>query len=79
MLDTEFKYYLDNKETLTEKYPNKYLVIRGEEVVGVYDDRLAAYNEASEKFKIGTFLIQLSQVGSQSYTQTFHTRAIINH
>lgn len=74
MLDKEFKYYLDNQEKLVEKYNGKYLVIVKNEVVGVYDDKIVAYESSKDKYELGTFLIQLCTPGKGAYTQTFHSR-----
>lgn len=38
MLEREFTYYLSNQEELVKKYRGKFLVIKNEEVVGVYDN-----------------------------------------
>ena len=37
MLEKEFTYYLDHQSELVEKYNGKFLVIKGEDVIGVYD------------------------------------------
>lgn len=76
MLEIEFQYYLDNQDKLVEKYDGKVLVIVGKDVVGVYDDESTAYFKSIKKYKIGTFLIQKCTAGTQSYTQTFHSRVI---
>lgn len=76
MLEIEFKYYLENQKTLVEKYAGKFLVIRGNEVVGNYETFEEALKESQEKYEMGTFLIQQCLPGEDGYTQTFHTRAI---
>jgi len=76
MLEKEFKYFLDNKEKLTEQYMNKFIVIVNQEVVGKYDTLEDAYNDSKNKYEIGTFLIQECTPGSESYTQIFHSRAL---
>lgn len=74
MLDKEFKYYIDNQQKLVEKYNGKFIVIMGEEVVGVYTSEENAFIEASSKFELGTFLIQFCESGDGSYTQMFNSR-----
>ena len=74
MLENEFKYYIDNQDTLVEKYNGKYLVIKGEEVIGVYDTDDEAYLETQKEHKLGTFLIQLCTPGEEAYTHVFHSR-----
>ncbi len=76
MLEQSFKYFLDHQDELVKKYPNKYLVIVGEEVVGVYDSDEQAYFESIEKYAAGSFLIQLCEAGEGAYSQTFHTRVV---
>ena len=74
MLEKEFKYYVDHQAELVEKYQGKYLVIRGEEVVAVYDDEIEAYTEAVKKYELGTFMLQECQPGKENYTRTFRHR-----
>lgn len=78
MLEKEFKYYLDNQADLAKKYPNQFLVIIGDSVVGVYATRKEAYDKASTEYHLGDFLIQQAQLGDNNHTQIFHTRAIVN-
>ena len=76
MLEKEFKYFLDNKEKLTERFLDKFIFIVGEDVFGPYNTLDEAYNAAIAKFELGTFLIQECTPGNDSYTQIFHSRAI---
>lgn len=78
MLDQEFKYFRDHQADLVAKYNGKFLVIKGEAIVGAYDSRGEAYQAATKEFPIGTFLIQQCLPGEESYTQTFHSRAVFN-
>lgn len=74
MLESEFKYFLDHHAELLEKYPNKYVVIKGETVLGAYASQLEAYNESKKSHKLGTFLIQLVTPGKEAYSHTYHSR-----
>jgi hypothetical protein len=74
MLDKEFKYYKEHQKELVEKYNDKFIVIIDENVVGVFDTELKAYTEAKKNHPVGTFLIQRVLSGTDSYTQTFHSR-----
>ncbi|MEK6781422.1 MAG: hypothetical protein AABY93_06930 [Bacteroidota bacterium] len=76
MLEQEFKYYLTHQKELVEKYNRKFLVIIGDEVVANYDSFEDALSESQKKYEIGKFLIQQCLPGEDSYTQTFHTRAV---
>lgn len=76
MLEKELKYYKDHQDELVSKYDGKYLVIKDEEIIGIYDTKEEAYNEPQKNHPLGTFLIQLCSPGVQDYTQTFHSRVI---
>ncbi|GAH03764.1 hypothetical protein KAV79_04635 [Candidatus Aerophobetes bacterium] len=73
-LEKEFKYYLENQDKLVEKYNGKVLVIKNCNVIGVYDTELEAVNETSKKEELGTFLVQKCEAGTDSYSQTYHSR-----
>jgi hypothetical protein len=77
MLEKEFQYFIDNKDDLVIRYPNKFIVIKNNDVIGVYNSEIEAYREAQKENEIGTFLIQQCiPGGEENYTQTFHSRAI---
>ena len=57
-LEREFRYYKDHQDELVKQYDGKFLAIKGEEVVGVYDTELEAYTDAKRNHPAGTFLIQ---------------------
>jgi hypothetical protein len=75
-LRDEFQWYLDHQEDLVQKFNGRTIVIKDQEVVGVYDTDKEAYDDATKKFEIGTFLIQKCTPGERDYSQTFHSRAI---
>lgn len=76
MLEQEFQYYIDNQDELLKKYNGKVLVIIGTDIVGIYDSEADAYFESIKKFVPGSFLVQKCTPGSDSFTQTFHSRVI---
>lgn len=76
MLDTEFKYYKEHQKELVTKYQNRFIVIVGNEVIGDYNTEIDAYQDASNKYSLGSFLIQQCLDGSDNYTQTFNSRVI---
>ena len=73
-LEKEFKYYLDHQDELVKKYNGKFLVIKDCKVIGIFDTELEAIEKTTEKHKLGTFLVQKCEPGSDSYTQTYHSR-----
>jgi len=77
MLEREFKYFKENHDTLYREYPNKYLVIQGDNVITSKDTFEEALNEAIRKgLEVGSFMVQLCSEGEEAYTQTFHSRVI---
>lgn len=78
MLEKEFKYYLDHQDELLKKYNGRVIVIKGDEVIGDYNSEAEAYTESLKSHKLGTFLIQVCVPGSDTYTQTFHSRVVFS-
>lgn len=74
MLEKEFQFYLNNQDRLVKEYNGKYIVVKGEEVLGAYNSEAEAFFETSKQHEAGTFLIQLCQPGDEAYTQTYHSR-----
>lgn len=75
-LQEEFDFYLANQEEMVKKYDGKVIVIKKDEVLGVYDDELSAVTETKKSHKLGTFLIQRVSKGSAAYSHTFHSRVV---
>lgn len=73
-LEKELEYFKEHQEELVRKYGGKFLVIKDQKVEGAYESEMEAYTKAKERFELGTFLIQQSLPGQESYTQTFHSR-----
>jgi len=73
-LKDEFEYYLKHQKELVKKYNGKFLVIKGQKIIGAYETELEAVEKTSKKEKIGTFLVQKCEPGDASFTQTFHSR-----
>lgn len=73
-LEKEFQFYLDHQDEMVAQYDGKFIVIKGGEVLGAYDDELTAVTETQKSHEIGTFLVQQVSKGTAAYTQTFHSR-----
>ena len=76
-LEKEFQYFLDHQKELVEQYGGKFIVIKNQQVIGVYDAEAEAFTETQKQHELGTFLIQECKSGSEVYTQTFHFRVLI--
>lgn len=73
-LSKEFEYFLAHQAELVEKHNGKYVVIRGQEVIGAYDDEKDAIAQTIKSFSLGTFLVQKVEPGNAAYTQTYNSR-----
>jgi hypothetical protein len=73
-LEKEFKYYIANQADLLRKHQGKFLAIKDHTVLGAYDTEIEAIQVTSKEHPVGTFLVQKCEPGSESYTQTFHSR-----
>jgi len=67
MLEQEFAYFNTHKSELVEKYPNRVIVIVGEEVVGNYGSKLEALKESVKKYEKGKFFIELCTTDEAYY------------
>lgn len=75
-LEKEFDYYLKNQDKLVNDYNGKFIAIKDCKVIGAYDSEMDAIKQTSKDHELGTFLVQKCEPGSESYTQTYHSRAI---
>ncbi len=57
-MEKKFQYYLDRQAELAEQHEGKSLVIKGEQVIGAYDDEDVAVKTTSEEYELGTFLVR---------------------
>ena len=72
-LEKEFNYYLQHQKELIGKYNGKFIVIKGDAVIGDYESEPEAVEETSKQHELGTFLVQKCEPGSESYTYTYHS------
>lgn len=56
--DLDYQWFKKNKNSLFAKYPQKQLVISGEQVLGAFDTFEDALEFALSKMKAGEFIIQ---------------------
>lgn len=76
-LEKEFNYYLEHQNELVKEYDGKFIVIKGNKVLGAFSSEIEAINKTVEKHELGTFLVQKCEPGRASYTQTYHSRVAL--
>jgi hypothetical protein len=59
MLDKELSYYDKNFEKWLSLYPGKFVLVKDEELVGVYDTNEQALTAGASLFGLGSYLIRL--------------------
>ena len=57
-LEQEFKYYLENRDRLIKEHGNRYVVIKADQVIGVYETQDEALEETLKDHELGTFLMR---------------------
>ena len=57
-LEREYEYYVQNREKLAAKYHGKLVAIKGQKVLGAYDDYLTAAKSVYVEHERGTVLMQ---------------------
>jgi len=77
MFKKELDYFISNQNKLVKKYYKKTLVIKGEDIIGIYDTPLEAYLETQKNHELGTFLIQRCEKGPEAYTVTLSSHNMI--
>ena len=77
-LQREFEYYLSHQDSMVEKYNGRVIVLKGGQVLGVYDTELDALTETQMAHALGTFLVQKVSAGDTEYSQTFHSRVVFS-
>jgi hypothetical protein len=75
-LQSEFEYFKTHQDELVERYEGKFVVIKGELVIGAYDSFADALHQTAKTHEPGTFLIQRCEPGPEAYTHVFHSRVL---
>ncbi len=77
MFTEELDFFIENQEQLVKQFLGKILVLKGRQVVGVYDTNLEAYLSAQEQYPLGTFMLQPCKPGPDAYTVTINSTQIV--
>lgn len=76
-LKGEFAFYRVHQDEMVKKYDGKVIVLKGGEVLGVYDSELAAVTATRKCHEMGTFLVQRVSEGDEAYTATFYSPRVV--
>lgn len=75
-LEKEFIYYIEHQDEMVKKYNGRVIVIKDQQVIGDYNSEVEAIEETSKTHPLGTFLVQKCEPGTNSYSQTYHSRVV---
>ena len=76
-LEKEFSFYRDNKKQFLKEYKGKFIVIKGSEIIGVFNEEIEAIEETKKNYELGTFLVQ--HVRENDDTAFFYSRIQIGN
>jgi hypothetical protein len=61
MLDQEIKYYREHLGEWLTQYPQRFVLVKGNELVGTFDTQEQALTEGVRRFGLSSFLIRRVQ------------------
>ena len=59
-MDDEISFYEANKDTFIRDHLNRYLLIKGKQLIASYETESAAIGEGVRRFRMEPFLVRLS-------------------
>ena len=57
MLDREFQTFQENKQNLVKNHKGKFVLIKDDEIIGIFEYELDAVKQGNEQFKDSHFLV----------------------
>ena len=79
MFNDELQYFILNQNDLVSKYRGNFLVIKKNNLLGVYPTALDAYLVTKKDHELGSFMIQPCEPGSDAYTVTIAPNSLTNY
>lgn len=64
----DFEYFIHHYQELFSQYGHKFIVIRNNKILGLYNTELEAINETSKEYPLGTFIVQECNGDESGYT-----------
>ena len=69
----DFKWFIENRQTLFDEYGDTYLAIKGKRVVGVYTSYAEGVKKTMSKEQLGTFIVQHCTADESGYTEYIYS------
>ena len=65
MLEKERKYFENNRSEWLSKFPNKFVLVKGEQLIGTFDKLEDALAEGARRFGTESFLVRKVEESEQ--------------
>ncbi len=78
MLDQELRFYQENKAMLLSQYNGKFIVIKGQELIGSFDTINDALAEGARRFGLESFLVRRVQERQEEIRVPALTLGLLN-
>ncbi|GHV49974.1 hypothetical protein FACS1894216_01330 [Synergistales bacterium] len=72
--ERNYRWFKDNLQRLADDYSDKYLAIKNQRVIGVYDTYPEAFNDTQAKEPADDYIIQLCSTDKEKTLNMFHSR-----
>lgn len=76
MLEKEYEFFQDHRDEFVKEHQGEFVAIQDNKVLGFYKSKTDALTDLSDKYKLGTILIQ-ECVSEDKETQIFHSRVVM--
>lgn len=73
----DFYFFIDRYAELYNQYGYSFIGIKNKQVIGSFSSRLSAFEELSQKYEPGTFIIQECSADSNSYEKGAHITRLL--
>lgn len=67
-MSEDFKWFLDNYDSIFHKFGHKQIVIKNKQIIGVYDNVKDAIDTTCLSEEMGTFIVQECNGNESGYT-----------
>lgn len=77
MCDKNYEYFISHFDELYLKFPEKYIVIKNQSILGAYDSFNDAYTITISTEELGTFLIQECTKNTEKSINNFFSNNVV--
>ena len=74
---SDFNFFLEHYNEFYRIYGHKFIAIRKQEILGIYDDAASAIHTTSETYPLGTFIVQECNGEESGYTNYISSWQIV--